>query len=106
MKFEKHVFICTNERTEGGRPSCGQDCGMNLVSLFKKELKDRGLKGKMRAQRAGCLDSCEHGPSMVVYPDGVWYGGLKPEHISQIIEEHLLGGKPVEALTIDWEKEE
>ncbi len=105
MRFEKHVFICTNERAPGGRPSCGEACGMELVKLFKKAIKDRGLKGRMRAQRAGCLDACEHGPSVVVYPEGVFYGGVKPEHVDEIVEQHLIQDRPVERLIIDFSKD-
>jgi len=79
---------------------------MNLVSLFKKSLKDRGLKGLIRAQRAGCLDSCEQGPSLVVYPDNAWYGGVQPHHVEQIIDDHLVNDQPVEKLLIDWGVEE
>lgn len=59
----------------------------------------------MRAQRAGCLDACEHGPSVVVYPEGVFYGGVKPEHVDEIVEQHLIQDRPVERLIIDFSKD-
>lgn len=52
----------------------------------------------MRANAAGCLDACAFGTSVVVYPEGVWYGGVKAEDVLEIVESHLLGGKPVERL--------
>ncbi|MCC7231813.1 MAG: (2Fe-2S) ferredoxin domain-containing protein [Bacteroidia bacterium] len=102
MKFEKHVFICTNQRPEGGKKSCGEVCGMELVRAFKKELNDRGLKNKIRAQRAGCLDACDYGPSIVVYPEGIYYGGVKLQDVREIVEEHLIGNRPVQRLITDF----
>ena len=59
MKFKKHIFICTNQRNDPNRKSCGEECGMTLVKAFKKALKDKNLKSDMRAQRAGCRDACD-----------------------------------------------
>jgi (2Fe-2S) ferredoxin len=102
MKFEKHVFICTNQRKEGERKSCGEECGMELVKTFKKILKEKGLKGNVRAQRAGCLDACDYGPSIVVYPEGIYYGGVKPEDVIEIVDEHLISNRPVKRLMINF----
>jgi (2Fe-2S) ferredoxin len=52
----------------------------------------------VRANAAGCLDQCEHGPNLVIYPEGVWYGNVQPEDVAEIIESHVLGGKPVQRL--------
>lgn len=104
MKFEKHVFICTNQRAEGARKSCGEACGMELVHAFKKMIKDKGLKGKIRAQRAGCLDACDEGPSLVVYPEGFYYGGVQPADVEEIFESHLIGNQPVERLILKFPK--
>lgn len=104
-KFEKHIFICTNQRPEGEKKSCGEACGLELVKLFKKELKERGLNKKIRAQRAGCLDACDHGPAMVVYPEGVFYGNVSENDVLEIIDQHLINHQPVERLLIDWNKE-
>jgi (2Fe-2S) ferredoxin len=105
MKFEKHIFICTNQRAAGEKKSCGEACGMELVKEFKKQLKDQNLKGRMRAQRAGCLDACEFGPSLVIYPEGVYYGGVKPEHVHEIIHEHLINNRVVKHLLIDFNEQ-
>jgi len=104
MKYEKHIFICTNQRGEGERRSCGETCGMELVRTFKKALKDRNLQGRMRAQRAGCLDACDYGPSVVVYPEGVFYGGVQPSDVEEIVSEHLLNDRPVQRLVTDFSK--
>ena len=74
MIFEKHIFICTNQRAEGLRVSCGEEAGLALVAAFKKEIKDRNLNVQMRAQKTGCFDICELGPNVVIYPDGIFYG--------------------------------
>ena len=102
MKFEKHIFICTNQRKEGERKSCGEACGMELVKAFKKSLKDKGLKGKIRAQRSGCLDACDYGPSMVIYPEGIYYGGVQPTDVEEIVNEHIIHNRPVQRLQIDF----
>jgi (2Fe-2S) ferredoxin len=74
---------------------------MNLVKEFKKQLKDRKIDFPVRAQRSGCLDLCEFGPTMVVYPEGIFYGGVQLSDIPQIIDEHILNNRPVERLKID-----
>jgi (2Fe-2S) ferredoxin len=104
MRFEKHIFICTNERPAGGKKSCGEACGLELVKEFKQALKEKNLHTKVRAQKSGCLDACEYGPSMVVYPEGVFYGGISKDDIPEIIEKHIVGNKPVERLVINFEK--
>ena len=75
---------------------------MELVKTFKRIMKEKGLKGSMRAQRAGCLDACEYGPSVVVYPEGIFYGGVKPADVIEIVEEHLIANRPVKRLVIDF----
>jgi (2Fe-2S) ferredoxin len=67
---------------------------------MKKEIKQRGLRGLVRANQSGCLDACAFGPSVVVYPEGVWYGGVTVEDVPEIIESHIINGKPVERLLI------
>ena len=67
---------------------------------LKQEIKQRGLRGTVRANQSGCLDACEFGPSVVVYPEGIWYGRVTPEDVPEILESHLIGGKPVERLRI------
>ena len=99
--LEKHIFICTNRRDENNpKGSCAQKGSDAIRERFKKELHERGLKGRMRANAAGCLDQCEHGCTVVVYPEQVWYGQVTVEDVPEIIEKHLLGGTPVERLVI------
>ncbi len=76
---------------------------MAIRDRFKDELRNRGLSRRVRANQAGCLDLCERGPTVVVYPEQVWYAGVKLEDVEEIIERHIIGGEPVERLRVpDW----
>lgn len=100
-KLKHHVFICTNDRGPDNPRGCCKSKGSEaLIPLFKAELEKAGLKGEVRAQRAGCLDVCESGVVLVVYPEGVWYGRVQPSDVPEIVRSHLLEGKPVERLRI------
>jgi (2Fe-2S) ferredoxin len=77
---------------------------MELVKAFKELIKDRGLNVNMRAQKAGCMDTCELGPSVVVYPEGVFYGHVQLSDVTEIVEEHLIGGRPVERLRLKFQR--
>jgi len=100
-RFRHHIFVCENERPAGDpRGSCGPRGGSAVREAFKAELRRRGLNGQIRANAAGCLDGCAYGPTVVVYPEGVWYGGVKPEDVPEIVERHLIGGQPVARLLI------
>lgn len=100
-KFERHIFVCTNQRpAENPRGCCDPD-GLGALQLaFKQELSARGLKASVRANRAGCLDQCEHGPTVVIYPEAVWYGRVGPEDVPEIVESHIVNGNPVERLVL------
>ncbi|MDQ3051339.1 MAG: (2Fe-2S) ferredoxin domain-containing protein [Bacteroidota bacterium] len=102
MRFEKHVFICTNQRATSERKSCGEAHGLELVKMFKKLVKDKGLNTSIRAQKTGCLDACEFGPTLVVYPEGVFYGSIEFSDVEEIVNEHLANNRPVERLIIDF----
>jgi (2Fe-2S) ferredoxin len=99
--FERHIFICCNQREPGHpRGSCNPNADDWLQQAFKKALADRGLNRRVRANKAGCLDQCEHGPTVVVYPDTVWYGGVTEADVAEIIDRHIVGGEPVERLRL------
>ena len=95
-KFEKHIFICTNQRPDGNPRGCCNPSGeAELHRAFKEKLRERGIPGdKVRANKAGCLEQCEVGPTVVVYPDAVWYGGVTPADVDEIIDSHIIGGQP------------
>lgn len=97
--YEKHIFICVNRRDPSNpKGSCAAKGSEQIRERFKKELAERGLRGRMRANAAGCLDQCARGPSVVVYPEQVWYTVRTSDDVREIVEEHLIGGRPVERL--------
>lgn len=105
MLYQKHIFICTNQRTGGARPSCGEETGLALVAAFKKELKDKGIaNAQVRAQKSGCLDVCEWGPSLVVYPEGVFYKHVTLADVAEIVDEHIINNRPVVRLVNTFDK--
>jgi len=99
--FERHVFVCHNTRPEGApRPSCTTDGKSELHTQLQQLTKAAGLGGTVRINKSGCLDQCELGPTVVVYPEAVWYGHVTPDDVDEIIESHIVGGQPVERLVI------
>lgn len=99
--YERHVFICSNDRPVGHmRGCCAEKGGAAVRAAFKDAVKAHGLKGEVRANPCGCLDQCEHGVTVVVYPEAVWYGFVTVEDVPEIVEQHLVGGKPVERLRL------
>ena len=100
-RFKHHIFVCTNQREPvSPRGCCNPDGNGELHKAFKEAVGARGLKTTVRANKAGCLDQCEHGPNVLVYPEAVWYGGVTPEDVAEIIESHIVGGVPVERLRL------
>ncbi len=99
--FDKHVFFCTNQR-EGGALCCGNHNAQAMRDYAKQRIKALHLegKGKIRINTAGCLDRCDLGPCLVVYPEGVWYTYVDETDIDEIIDQHLRHGRIVERLKI------
>ena len=99
--YERHVFFCQNLR-EDGRPSCAAYDSPEMRNHAKARLKEAGMhgRGKVRINQAGCLDRCEEGPIIVVYPEEVWYSYVDQQDIDEIIDEHLINGRVVERLKI------
>jgi (2Fe-2S) ferredoxin len=99
--YEHHVFFCCNERTNG--EACCQDhSAQKMRDYAKKKVRSLGFsgEGRVRINQAGCLDRCELGPVIVVYPEEVWYTYVDESDIDEIIEEHLKNGRVVERLKI------
>ncbi len=102
MSFYKyHVFFCTNQRDDGSA-CCQQHNAHEARDYAKKRIKELGLSGhgEVRINKAGCLDRCDLGPVLVVYPDETWYTFVDNEDIDEIINEHLLNGRIVPRLQI------
>lgn len=99
--YRLHVFCCVNVRPEANpRGSCGRKGSERLRNYMKARAKELGLDD-VRINQAGCLDRCEHGPTMVVYPDGTWYRYDSFADVDEILDTHIVGGRPVARLRID-----
>ena len=100
-RFQRHVFFCTNERPAPDT-CCANHQSAEMQAYAKQRVKKLGISGedKVRINKAGCLDRCEDGPCMVVYPEAVWYTFVDREDIDEIVESHLVGGKVVERLRL------
>jgi (2Fe-2S) ferredoxin len=99
--YKYHVFFCTNQRNDG-RQSCN-DCGaQKLRDYAKQRCKELGISGpgQVRINSAGCLDRCQDGPALVVYPEETWYQYVDHADIDEIIDQHLVAGKTVNRLKI------
>ena len=91
-QFKRHVFVCTSGEY------CPHDGSAEIHQMLKDGVKARGLKKDVRINNSGCLDQCGNGPMVVIYPEDVWYAGVTPEKARRILEEHLVGGRPVDDL--------
>lgn len=98
--FNHHIFCCTNRREPGHkRGCCAEKQSEELRDYIKAKVKELGI-AKTRVNAAGCLDRCELGPVMVIYPEGIWYRCSTKDDVDTVIKEHLLGGQPVERLRL------
>jgi len=97
--FRKHIFICENIRpAESARPSCGLQNSAGLRSEMKRILAEKGLSKVYRVNSAGCLDQCEHGPMLVIYPQEIWYCRVQPEDAVEIVEKTILQDEIIDRL--------
>ena len=100
--YKKHIFICENTREEKDqRKSCGKANSAEIRQVLKSRLKELNLSVEIRANAAGCLGQCNHGPIAVVYPEGVWYKHLNVDDVDEIIKSHLINNKPVVRLLLE-----
>ncbi len=99
--YRYHLFFCVNQR-DNGEPCCANRGAVAMRDYAKARVKALGLAGpgKVRINQAGCMDRCMDGPTLVVYPEGVWYSYRDQRDIDEIIDQHLVHGRPVERLKI------
>ena len=99
VKIERHFFVCENQRPAAGKPSCGaRGSGEILAALQDGMGAHPEIWGRVAITPAGCLGPCFEGPTVVVYPEGTWYVGVRREDVAEIVESHLVGGRAVERL--------
>lgn len=99
--YKYHVFMCTNQRGPGER-CCNQSGSGRLRDYAKDRIKALGLKSEagVRINSAGCMDRCELGPVMVIYPEETWYTFVDEQDVEEIIQEHLINGRKVARLQL------
>ena len=99
--FERHVFFCLNQRSNG-EACCGDHDAQGAFERCKAQVKAGGLAGpgNVRVNKSGCLDRCAAGPGLVVYPEAVWYSYVDNSDIDEIVESHLKNGQVVERLVV------
>ena len=93
--FKYHVFICTQAKPEK-TPACAASGAEQTLAALREEVAKAGLEKEVLITTAGCMGLCEKGPNLVVYPEGAWYSGVKPEMVKEIVEQHFKNGRPVE----------
>ena len=96
-----HLFVCRNDRPVGGRPSCGaRGSAAVLAALQRAVARDPRLADSVAVTPCGCLGPCFEGPTVVVYPEAVWYGGVTTNDVDEIVARHLGDGRLVERLLL------
>jgi (2Fe-2S) ferredoxin/precorrin-6B methylase 2 len=95
--FHYHVFICDQNKPEGV-PSCPARGAAATIEALRKAVAARGLLDEVQITTCGSLGLCERGPNLVVYPEGVWYSGVRPEDVAELVESHFVNGRPLERL--------
>ncbi|MDX5360796.1 MAG: (2Fe-2S) ferredoxin domain-containing protein [Alphaproteobacteria bacterium] len=100
LYFDRHIFVCTNRRAEGHpRGCCAEKKSEPLRAYLKARVGEADL-GRVRVNASGCLDRCELGPVLIVYPEGVWYTYRSAEDLDEIIQTHLVEGRRVTRLML------
>jgi (2Fe-2S) ferredoxin len=102
-RFQRHIFVCTNARPEGGKPACAARGATAVCEALERAIAARPeLWGKVAVTGTACLGPCWSGPNAVVYPEGVWYEALAAADAAEIADQHLRDGKVVERLRHRW----
>ena len=104
-RFACHLFVCTNKRADDDpRGSCTARGSAAVLDALKAKAKAAGLKGKVRVNSAGCLDACEHGVTIVCYPQNAWYAHVTTADVDEIVERTLKRGEIIERLRAPYDR--
>ena len=98
--YDKHVFVCLNERAPGHPRGCCKEKGSVPLRAYMKQRAAKAGLERVRINQALCLDRCELGPNMVIYPEGTWYRYDSEADIDEIIQTHLVEDGRVERLML------
>ena len=98
------MFVCTNDRPAGAKPSCGGR-GRAILAGLQRELSTTEAYASVAVTGTGCLGPCFDGPTVVVYPEGCWYGRVAESDVRELVSEHLVAGRVVERLRFTWPEE-
>lgn len=101
LRPRRHLFVCVNQRRpDDPLPCCAARGGWQVYEALRSEVARAGLTREVWVTRTGCMVHCMTGPTLVVYPDDIWYGAVTPADAAELVREHLMGGRPVERLLL------
>lgn len=100
MIYDVHIFVCTNERKNSTRRSCGEQHGLMLVEKLKESFAKYSIEGKLRIQRSGCLGICDLGPTIAIYPEGAFYVNVQLNDVEELVKTHFIEKKKLERLLL------
>jgi len=98
--YDIHIFVCTNERKNSTRLSCGEAHGLQLIQLLKDAFTRYSIKGNIRIQRCGCLGICDLGPTIAIYPEGTFYVNVQFSDVDELVKTHFVEKKKLERLLL------
>jgi (2Fe-2S) ferredoxin len=94
VPYRKIVFVCTNQRDDPARPCCSGRKSAELYARLKEMIKERKLRGRVRVSKSGCLDRCESGPNIMLFPDNIWYSGVQESDLETLFADIASGLEP------------
>ncbi len=100
MIYDVHIFVCTNERKNSTRRSCGEQHGLMLIEKLKEGFAKYSIEGKVRIQRSGCLGICDLGSTIAIYPEGTFYVNVQPNDVDELVKTHFVEKKKLERLLL------
>ncbi len=102
FNFRHHIFVCVNQRPAGHpKGDCASKQSRAVFQKFQEETEKRQLWGTVAVNGTTCLGPCTTGPTVVIYPEGVWYAKVRPEDVEEIMDQHVVGGRPVQRLLLE-----
>ena len=101
INYSHHIFVCINQRPPGHpKGDCASKGSREIFQKFPEEVEKRQLWERVAVNGTTCLGPCNLGASVVVYPEGIWYGQVGVKDVEEIVDQHIVGGKPVERLLL------